>query len=131
MPDTITFSPGDIAYVEANFIVLNERPPGPGPSYIFGDGREFYPADYQEHEVDERRFKARMINEMQKHGMALDVESEWHAYLAGLYGVCLRHATPENIVRKEQLLARIDSLLSDLNAAVDALDSLEREFAPD
>lgn len=62
--------------------------------------------------------------------MLLDAEAEWQSYWAGLYGVCLRSATPENIVRKEMLLQRIDELLSGLRARVDDLDALEREFAP-
>ena len=127
----MSFTPADIAYVEQNFVALTARPPGPGPSYVLDDGREFYPKDYREHETDEVRFKARLMQETQQSGVSLDIEQEWQAYLAGIYGVCLRSATPENIVRKEALLHRIDDLLGELGAAVDALDALEREFAPD
>ena len=132
MQAAIAFTSADIAYIEANFIALEEQPPGPGPSYVLEDGRAFYPRDYQDQEVDEGRFRQRMAREMQRLGFSdLDPDSEWKAYLAGLYGVCLRSATPENIVRKEELLHRIDGLLRGLREAVDALDALEREFAPD
>ena len=131
MRDTLPYTVADIAYIEANFVALSERPAGPGPSYVLDDGREFYPKDYQEQEVDEERFKARLMQEMERRGLSLDPDAEWEAYLAGLYGVCLRAATPENIVRKEALLNRIDDLVDKLRIAVGSLDALEREFAPD
>jgi Family of unknown function (DUF6058) len=65
---------------------------------------------------------------------------EWDAYLSGEYGVCLKQVTPETIVRKAALMARIETLLAEpdvadvewagaLRGAVDELDALERQFA--
>jgi Family of unknown function (DUF6058) len=55
--------------------------------------------------------------------------------------MCLRSATPEAIARKEVLVDELEGLLADprprdgawreaLRGAVDALDALERPFAP-
>jgi hypothetical protein len=55
--------------------------------------------------------------------------------------MCLRSATPEAIARKEGLVEELEALLGDprpgdatwraaLRSAVDALDALERPFAP-
>ncbi len=74
-------------------------------------------------------------------GRVEDAEEEWGAYLSGEYGVCLHSVTPESIVRKAELMARVEELLADelaedaawrsaLREAVDALDALERPFAP-
>lgn len=69
-----------------------------------------------------------------------DLATEWPAYLEGVYGVCLRDVTPENIVAKDRLVARIDHALAaprpdaavwcaTLRADVEALDGLSRAFA--
>ncbi len=66
--------------------------------------------------------------------------AEWDAYLAGHY-VCLRSVTPENIKRKDQLVAEIEQALADpqpesaswltsLHRLIDELDELEPPFAP-
>lgn len=71
-----------------------------------------------------------------------DPEEELAAYLDGAYFVCLRRATPANIVRKGELVEEVRSLLAApapgddgwrarLRAAVDELDGLERPFSPD
>jgi hypothetical protein len=70
----------------------------------------------------------------------VDPAEEWAGYLAGLYGACLREVTPEMIVAKEHLVARLERALdapraSDrewlvrLHADVDALDAVSRPFA--
>ena len=70
-----------------------------------------------------------------------DPQGAWAGYLSGAYAMCLRSATPEHIARKEGLVEELDALLADprprddewrgaLRAAVDALDALERPFAP-
>src|SRR6185437_17005499 len=72
---------------------------------------------------------------------SIDPEETWQTYLEGIYGVCLRSATPENIVRKNALLERIEALTNSpqehdpawvraLKTAVDSLDVLERPFSP-
>lgn len=143
MDTTLEFTLDDIAYVERNFICLQERPAhGPAASYVLGDGREFFPPDYFEQETDEARFKARLSAEMRaQNAQTLDPDQAWRAYLKGIYGVCLHNATPENIVRKNALLERIDALAAApqqhdaawvhaLKSAVDSLDALERPFSP-
>jgi hypothetical protein len=69
------------------------------------------------------------------------IPEEWESYLTGAYGVCLRRATPEAIVRKGELVDEIERMLAEpaprnpswrdcLRASVDELDELERPFAP-
>jgi hypothetical protein len=66
--------------------------------------------------------------------------SEWDAYLSGQY-VCLRAVTPENMKRKDELVAAVEARLADpdvegseglddLHRLVDELDELEPPFAP-
>lgn len=142
METALEFSADDVAYVEENFICLETRPPhGPAPSYVLEDGSEFYPPDYFEQEMDEARFKERLRSEMRAQSVSLDADETWQTYLEGIYGVCLRSATPENIVRKAAALTRIEQLTEKpdrgdgqwvraLKGAVDALDALERPFSP-
>src|SRR6185312_6006306 len=70
----------------------------------------------------------------------IDPAVAWDAYLAGLYGACLRDVTPENIVLKEALVARLDRMVAEprpddaawrerLRGDVDMLDGLLRPFA--
>jgi hypothetical protein len=147
----------DVAYVRANYHSLEqacasrrETPDDvrrliadgnlPRPSYVLPDGTEMVPADYfaladAGRDEFERRFLA-------VGGDPSEVDSEWRYYLSGDYGVCLKEQTPENIVRKEQLVSLIDGLLAapqpthpgwriELRASVDELDALERPFAPE
>src|SRR6185437_16718884 len=102
MDTILELTSDDVAYVEGNFICLHARPAnGPAPSYVLEDGREFYPADYFDQEMDETQFKARLRAEMETQNVtSIDPEETWQTYLEGIYGVCLRSATPENIVRK-------------------------------
>jgi hypothetical protein len=69
-----------------------------------------------------------------------DALQAWVEYLSGEYSVCLKQATPENIVRKDWLVPRIEQLMremrandadgrNELNSVVDELDALERPFA--
>lgn len=137
------FSPADLDYVEAHFVHLESRPPNrPAPSYVLDDGRAFYPADYFEMETDERHFKSRLAMACERECIAhLDADETWTTYMGGIYGVCLKSATPENIARKNAMLARIETLvaapneddrawITALKDAVDALDALERPFSP-
>jgi Family of unknown function (DUF6058) len=64
------------------------------------------------------------------------LRSDHPRMLSGEYVVCLRSVTPEAIVRKGELIDRIEALLArgepsaELAAAVDELDALLRPFAP-
>lgn len=137
------FSGHDVAYIEEHFICLTARPEGgPAASYVLEDGRAFYPRDYADQETDETRFKSRLVSAAAREQVDdLDVCEIWQTYMDGIYGVCLRRATPENIVRKAALLARIETLTAvtdegnpdwalALKHAVDELDALERPFSP-
>lgn len=156
----------DIAYIRANFVPLDrlagqrgesladmralvQREVLPRPAYVLDDGTEMVPADYfaladeaggvaKLHEDFAARYARAAAAERVPLGTA---EDEWRAYLSGEYGVCLRHATPETIVRKSVLMHEIEGLLAEprpadelwqagLRRAVDELDELERPFAP-
>src|SRR5437763_16223038 len=71
-----------------------------------------------------------------------DFESDWQAYLAGIYGVCLRDLTPEAIARKARLVSSLCELLVLARPAdpewrerrpteVGGLAAPERGFPPD
>jgi hypothetical protein len=152
----------DVAYVRAGFVPLDELCAArgedagrvrslvaggrlPGPSYVLPDGTAMVPRDFfaladaaggaePARELFVERYLA-------AGGDAAGAEAEWTAYLSGAYGVCLRTATPEHILRKGELVDEIDALIgaprpgdedwrARLRAAVDELDELERPFAP-
>jgi hypothetical protein len=135
----------DVAYIQANFITLEDacagafRPLGetlrrialgalPRPSYVVDDV-PYVPRDYFDTEISEALFVERYLRESAQLGFGqtrADAIEAWGGYLSGLYGVCLHSATPENIARKGALLTRIATLLR----AVDELDGLERTFSP-
>ena len=149
----------DATYVRANYIDLETacrqagyevtavdaeilRGERAGASYVLADGTRFVPRDYFDQVTDARTFADRMLSQALVRGITLDaaeLDEKWNAYLRGTYGICLRHATPENIVDKRWLIATIEALLQEpaahdslwhahLHAAVDALDAIEREF---
>lgn len=153
--------PEDIAYICANFLTLEdlcrvsdiaeetvrfEIADGTRPraAYRLADGREFFPADYLEACFEHDEFRARLQHAAKRDGLELsetDLDEECNTYLSGVYFVCLKEVTPENIVRKNVLLQRIERLVSDpherdpswfgaLRESVNALDALERPFSP-
>jgi hypothetical protein len=162
-----TFSVADLTYIGANYLTLAElcaeRPETPErveqlieqehlprPSFARDDGLGMFPADYFRL-VDEaggpRALRAHFERRHRAASLAeganpRDAEQDWTAYMNGVYGVCLREVTPENIVRKGVLVSSLSELLTlasprsrdwqaALRAGVDELDALEREFAPD
>jgi Family of unknown function (DUF6058) len=155
----------DVAYIRSGFVELEELcrrhsrdvptvraeiDAGglPRASYVLDDGTEMVPPDYfaladdagstdRLRELFVRRYTAAAAAEPERLASA---EEEWEAYLSGEYGVCLKTVTPETIVRKSALVARIEALLEEpqpdscdwavrLTRAVDELDVLERQFA--
>ena len=151
----------DIAYIRADYVTLDELCAGrvetpldirrlidegflPRPSYVLEDGTEMFPADYFRLADDAggaEALRAHFAQRLRDAG-GEDFESDWRAYLAGIYGVCLRDVTPETIVRKARLVTSLCELLvlaqpadaewrERLRAEVDELDELEREFSPD
>lgn len=158
-----TFSTADIEYIRTNYRPLAEvcsehgqeaeevraliRDEAlPAASYVLPDGTEMVPDDYFQL-VDEASGPERLRQEFERRheaagGPASELQEDWDGYISGLYGVCLRHVSPETIVRKGQLVTSIGRLLADaepedtawrerLRAEVDELDTLEREFSPD
>jgi hypothetical protein len=147
----------DIAYVRANYVTLEEACAGrsesadevrgliaeqrlPQPSYVLPDGTEMVPVDYFMLADAGRKDFARRF--LAAGGTASALEEEWDGYLSGAYGVCLKEQSPENIVRKDQLVRGIEGLLAEprpkdpewrqrLRTSVEELDRLERPFAPD
>ncbi|HXW51203.1 MAG TPA: DUF6058 family natural product biosynthesis protein, partial [Candidatus Acidoferrales bacterium] len=106
-------------------------------------GSRYVPLDYFEQETDRDRFLARYIakaRELQIEDAERSAPEQWEAFQTGIYGVCLRSVTPENIARKEALIRDIERLIErpadsvawrqDLRSAVDALDALEMPFSP-
>jgi Family of unknown function (DUF6058) len=151
----------DDAYIRAEFVPLDglaaSRPGGtdavrehiwagrlPQPAYRLDDGTDMVPADYFAL-VDEAGSVAALPGWFQARyakarvGSAIDEPAEevWRDYLGGGYFVCLRSATPENIVRKADCIIAIDRLLAEpapaspswqaaLRGAVERLAAIER-----
>jgi hypothetical protein len=166
MSDPPVSAEADVAYVREHFVELGElsvshgdNPAAvrtaiaegqlPAPSYVLADGAEMVPEDYFDL-VDEaggldrigeaflERYAAAAGRETASLASGAD---EWGDYLSGLYGVCLKRVTPEDIVRKSALVAELDELLANpdpetlawataVRERVDELDALERPFAP-
>jgi hypothetical protein len=115
----------------------------PGPAYVL-DEIPYVPSDYFFAEFDRERFIARYTAACRMLGLRCtpaEAEETWGQFLTGIYGVCLRNVTPENIARKHAAIAQIDGLISvprphdsqwiaRLQEAVDDLDALERPFSP-
>jgi len=158
----IATSPDDIAYVRANYVDAAELASGrcsveralalagttlPRASYALADGTQWFPRDWwrlcDDAGSPERvrdQFSLRYRAAARALGRDGDVDGNWAAYLAGLYGACLRDVTPETIVWKERLVERLDRALADpppddpawcddARADIAALDGLERPFA--
>ncbi|HTU82853.1 MAG TPA: DUF6058 family natural product biosynthesis protein [Candidatus Acidoferrales bacterium] len=159
LPQSIT-EPADLAYVKTHFVelprlahaagqtvedVYREIALGlrPRPAYVL-DGAAFVGEHYFEDVYGHADFCKRYLSECGRQGLArnsTDALDAWESFLSGIFAVCLYRATPENIARKESLIARIDDLVREpgpgdsawvasLAAAVDDLDALERPFSP-
>jgi Family of unknown function (DUF6058) len=155
----------DLAYVRASFVSLADLCDRrsmpledalaaiaggrlPASAYLLPDGTPMVAPDHFQL-ADEAGgldrlpacFAERLLAAARRRRAEVDAAAEWEAYLSGVYAVCLRQVTPENIVRKEQLVREIDAALAapapddrawrrDLRIAVAELDALERPFAP-
>ncbi len=138
---TIT-SPTDLLYVRAQFLAIEQaRTDLPAPSYYDASGAAYVPRNYLEQEADRERFLERAAAEINLLGATYDPDAmavEWGAYWNGIYGMCLKDNSPENIVRKNWLIERIEAMvqaprseeswLDELRVMVDELDALERPF---
>ncbi|HLL20825.1 MAG TPA: DUF6058 family natural product biosynthesis protein [Kofleriaceae bacterium] len=156
-PTTATaLTAADIDYVRTSYVTLADLGPEhatwigvmlPLPTYRLADGTSYFPRDWARLAVDAgsaastrglfaRRYHAAAAALGEPDQLAV----AWQAYLAGLYGACLREVTPENIVAKARLVARLDRALAcpapdqlawcaTLRADVEALDGISRPFA--
>jgi uncharacterized protein DUF6058 len=129
----------DVAYITAGFVPLHDELVRaeiaaerlPRPAYVLDDGTEMVASDHLA--LAERAGGIDALHDW----FEARAPGEWEAYLSGEYAVCLRSVSPEAILRKDELIATIESLLradppplEPLRAAVDELDALLRPFAP-
>ena len=157
----------DVSYVRREFVPLREACIREGlplarvremvgekrlplPPYVLPEGTEMVPDEYFDlmHQAGsdksmQEHFLDRFTSAASEHGDPASLEEAtegWADYLSGEYFVCLKRATPENIVRKGWLVARIEQLLDvprkgdpawreELVSMVNELDDLERLFA--
>jgi uncharacterized protein DUF6058 len=123
---------------ELRRLILSNRLPL--PSYIRSDGTQMVPPDLLG--LAERAGGFEELPEWfaGEFPDAVAAVIEWDGYLSGHF-VCLRAVTPENIKRKGELVAGIESYLAgphrdesewlaNLHRLVDELDELEPPFAP-
>ena len=157
-PIAVATTPEDVQYVRAHYVTLDQLARGlgehdwpgtqlPSATYALADGSLWYPRDWWRLYDDAggvagmaALFARRLGAACRALGFPCDVDEHWHAYLAGLYGACLRDVTPEAIALKEHFVARLNAALADPRPAdpvwrarvheeVDALDGLTRPFA--
>ena len=116
----------DIEYVRAHFVTLDQLARGlgerdwpgtqlPRATYALPDGSSWYPRDWWRLYDDagglapvRALFTRRLCAAHRALGRACEPDAHWHAYLAGLYGACLRDVTPEAIALKEHFVARLE-----------------------
>jgi hypothetical protein len=158
-PIALASTPADIAYVEARFVTFDRLACGvpgerdwagselPQATYRTPDGALWFARDWWRLFDDaggvasvRLLFERRLAAAAGRIGYAVDVASEWDAYVAGLYGACLREVTPENMALKEFVAGALEQRLGDprpqdgawcaaLRADVETLDGLTKPFA--
>jgi uncharacterized protein DUF6058 len=155
----MTYSASDLVYILAEYRIMGELCDGrsmtpaqaealvtagrlPAATYVLPSGERRYPPDYfalvDEFGVDslEAGFRERYLA---AGGTAAEADADWADYLTGQFGVCLRSVTPESMVTKNRLIARIEELVEAsapddpvwrdaVRTAVGELDSLLRPF---
>jgi hypothetical protein len=120
----------------------------PGIPYVLEDGTELVAPDYFElahlagtFDALPGWFARAYAQAATRYPEAGTAEEQWEQYLTGIYAVCLRAVSPASIVAKGELMDTIERLTGDpapedddwrreLTEAVDALDALEKPFAP-
>jgi hypothetical protein len=163
------FTDADVAYIRDRFRPLEQlcaergvspdrvrelirRRRLPRPAYVLDDGTEMVAPDYfglADAAGGAERLHAYFVERFRERAMAAGLRvneatlaAEWNDYLTGLYAVCLREVTVEDMVRKTLLVGRIGELLerpdpgdagwrTRLRESVDALDRIEKPFSPD
>jgi hypothetical protein len=148
-------TPEDIAYVKAHFVTRGQIARGVDPPFGIAipaatyrtEDSEWFARDVWRLADDaggadrvRALFARRFAAACEALHFDADLDEAWAAYLEGAYGACLRDVTPETIVMKERLVARLTAALASpaptdptwcarLHADVDALDGLEKPFA--
>jgi hypothetical protein len=157
-----SFSPSDVLYVTTEYRTMGELCDGrpwsvaevdariaagrlPAATYELPSGERRYPPDYfvlaegnAGGDLDgvAARFFARYLA---AGGTMTEADEDWQGFLTGQFGVCLRAVTPESMVAKNRLVARVEELVGApapaddgwcgaLCAAVGELDALLRPF---
>jgi hypothetical protein len=128
-------SPEDVAYVVASYLPFDTLARGaagetdwpgvrlPRATYRTQDGTLWFARDWWRlhdeaggiesmHGVFTERARAAAA----LHDHPVDLDEEWEAYVAGLYGACLHDVTPELIVLKAAVVERMDRALTDPRA---------------
>lgn len=162
-----TYTQADLSYIREHFVTLEElcrgRPEAPAevrslveqrlvpqPAYVLDDGTGMFGADHLRLVDDAGGVDGLQAHFAARHRAASDARgtdpralpTDWDGYLRGVYGVCLRVVTPENIVAKNALVTSLCELLvlaepasaewrDALRSSVDELDALELPFSPD
>ncbi len=155
-PIALATTPDDLAYIAARFVTFDQLARGlpgerdwpgtelPRATYQTPDGVHWFARDWWRLYDDagglpRALFERRIVAAAARLGHEVDA-NEWDAYLAGLYGACLREVTPETIVLKGLIIVRLDRMLGEprpgdprwcasLRADVEALDGLTQPFA--
>jgi hypothetical protein len=131
-------SEAGLAADEVRWLMLTNRLPL--PSYIRSDGCQMVPRDLLElpwRAGGFERLPGWFGGQFDDPGKAVE---EWENYISGRY-VCLRDVTPENMKRKDHVVAAIEEALAltvpqsaewrnRLQFLVDELDELEPPFTP-
>lgn len=159
VPGMASFSPQDLIYVTTEYrtmaVLCDDRAHTPAQvetlvadgrfpeaTYVLPSGERRYPPDYfalvDEFGVEGLAdgFRTRYLA---AGGTPDEADEDWLGYLSGQFGVCLRTVTPEAMVAKNRLIARIEELreapapedetwCGALREAVDALDALLRPY---
>ncbi len=155
------FSPSDLLHITSEYRTTAELCDGraespaqvgalvavgrlPAATYTLPSGEERFPPDYFAL-IDSAaacgddlaaHFRARYLA---AGGTAAEADEDWGGYLTGGFGVCLRSVTPEAMVAKNRIIARVEELAGApvpddedwrgaLRKAVGELDELLRPF---
>jgi hypothetical protein len=150
-------TPSDDAYVSAWYVTIEELAQTsrleadeirrlmlanrvPVPSYIRSDGKQMVPRDLLDL-LEEAGGADRLTGWFAaRWDSPAEAIEQWDAYLSGQY-VCLRRVHPDNMRRKDELVAAISAELETprpdsgewlerLHMLVDELDDIEPPFAP-
>jgi len=154
-----SFSPADVLYVTTEYRTMGELCDGtpwsvaevdamvaagrlPAATYVLPSGERRFPPDYfvLAENGDLAGLAARFFARyLAAGGTMAEADADWQGFLSGEFGVCLYSVTPESMVAKARLVARVEALVEApapaeeawcgaLCTAVTELDALLRPF---